>query len=182
MVQARRERLDPGRGRGDDSFIAAIGGGYVLDRRRVRIDADEFEREVDAGRAAFAAGLRESAVQRLQTALALYRGDFLEEETYSEWALDERNRLREVAVRALEIVAGGQRACDDLDGASETLRRLARLAPYDADIERHLIELCIRRGRRTEALRRYMVLQARMWRDFGEELEFTLSDLTIVTV
>jgi hypothetical protein len=40
-----------------------------------------------------------------------------------------------------------------------------------------LIEVCLRRGRRTEALRHYHALRARLHRAFGEQPDFELSSL-----
>jgi hypothetical protein len=40
-----------------------------------------------------------------------------------------------------------------------------------------LIEVCLRRGRRTEALRHYHALRARLHRAFGEQPDFELTSL-----
>ena len=40
-----------------------------------------------------------------------------------------------------------------------------------------LIEVCLRRGRRTEALRHYHALRARLHRAFGEQPDFDLTSL-----
>ena len=45
------------------------------------------------------------------------------------------------------------------------------------DIQKEFLEVCIRRGRRTEALRRYSVIRERMRREFGRDPDFTLADL-----
>jgi hypothetical protein len=40
-----------------------------------------------------------------------------------------------------------------------------------------LIEVCLRRGRRTEALRHYHALRARLYRAFGEQPDFELTSV-----
>src|SRR6185436_15206302 len=103
--------------------------------------------------------------------------DFLADEPYAEWAIAERDRLRAVAANGLRALAELRLARDDVDGAVIDLERLAELEPYDVDVHRRLIGLALRRGRRTEAVRRYNALRRRMLTTFGEELEFSLSDV-----
>jgi DNA-binding SARP family transcriptional activator len=57
------------------------------------------------------------------------------------------------------------------------LERLAELEPYDTEVHKRLIALAMRRGRRTEAVRRYNALRRRMIATFGEDLDFTLADV-----
>ena len=111
------------------------------------------------------------------SAARLYGGDFLADEPYAEWAIAERDRLRAVAANGLRALAELRLARDDVDGAVIDLERLAELEPYDVDVHRRLIGLALRRGRRTEAVRRYNALRRRMLTTFGEELEFSLSDV-----
>jgi DNA-binding SARP family transcriptional activator len=51
------------------------------------------------------------------------------------------------------------------------------MQPYDEDVHRRLIELDLRAGRRSDALRRYAALRSRLRRMFGEEPSFTPADL-----
>ena len=179
-IHQLRERLEPDRsGRGKSSFIARVHGGYVLQRESVIVDVDEFERHVGTGLAAAAAGDEDRACHELQRGLALYGGDFLADEPYAEWAIVERDRLRSVAADGLRALAELRLAEQDLAGAAADLERLAELEPYDVDVHRHLIALALRRGRRTDAVRRYNALRRRMRTTFGEELDFTLADVAI---
>ena len=54
---------------------------------------------------------------------------------------------------------------------------LAQLEPFDSHVHQLLIEVCLRRGRRTEALRHYAALRARLNRAFGEQPDFELTSL-----
>jgi DNA-binding SARP family transcriptional activator len=177
-VHALRGYLEPDRpARQTSAFVVHARGGYALDLRHLEIDADEFEREVRAGLASMEAGDASRAREHLGAALALYRGDFLADEPYAEWASDERDRLRQLAGRALRTLADADDATDDLEGASDSLERLVAMEPYDLDVHRRLLALCLRRGRRTDAVRRYTALRRRMMTVFGEDLDFTLADL-----
>ena len=180
-IHQLREHLEPQRsGRGQSSFVARVHGGYVLRRESVRVDVDEFERQLSAGRAAAAQGDDDRACRELQRGLDLYRGDFLADEPYAEWAIPERDRLRSVAADGLRLLADLRLAGGDDDvvaAAAADLERLAQLEPYDVEVHRRIIALALQRGRRTEAVRRYNTLRRRMVATFGEDLDFTLADL-----
>jgi DNA-binding SARP family transcriptional activator len=177
-VHVLRERLEPDRTRHAPSpFVIARRGGYHLDTSRVKVDADEFEREARAGLTAFVQGLSEPAAGHLDNALRLYRDPFLAETPYEEWALEERERLHELAGRALRAQVRIRTELGHLDAAIEHARRLAEMEPFDMDAQRIVLDLCMRRGRRSEALRRYSVLRKRMLQSFGREPDFDLSEL-----
>jgi DNA-binding SARP family transcriptional activator len=177
-IHALRGYLEPDRpSRQTSAFVVHARGGYTLDLRRIEVDADEFEREVQAGLDAMAAGDAPTAQTRLRAALELYGGDFLADEPYAEWAVAERDRLRQLAGRALRTLADADDATDDLEAAAASLERLVAMEPYDLDVHRRLLALCLRRGRRTDAVRRYTALRRRMMTVFGEDLDFTLADL-----
>jgi DNA-binding SARP family transcriptional activator len=178
FVHTLRTRLEPMRGSGTpSSFIESRRGGYSLNTQRVWIDASEFEQLVASGLAALAAGERETALHRLEPATNLYRGDFLADEPYADWALAERDRYQELAGRALRALTELRLAADDLEGAVRHARRLADTEPYDNDAQRRHIELSLRRGRRTDAIRRYKLFEQRLQRNFGVEPDFTLAEL-----
>jgi DNA-binding SARP family transcriptional activator len=149
----------------------------MLDPERVWIDADEFEDEARTGLTLFVQGEGNAAMAHLERALSLYQGDFLSEDPYAEWALEERDRLRELAGRELRAVISLNRSAGDLDAATEHARRLAGMEPFDMDVQREFLEICIKRGRRSEAMRRYALIRRRVRREFGHDPDFTLADL-----
>jgi DNA-binding SARP family transcriptional activator len=177
-IHGLRQRLEPGRpSRAPSRFIVSSGGAYQLDRERVSVDADEFEALARQGLSAAAANDARRAYAHLRRAIALYHGDFLADEPYAEWALGERDRLRELAARTLHCLALLDRDRGDLQTAYQHLRQLAELEPLDTDVQRDLLALCLRRGRKTEAARRYAALRIRTMRDLGQEPDFRLSEL-----
>ena len=61
------------------------------------------------------------------------------------------------------------------------MEQLAELEPYDTEVQRELLTVWLRLGRRTEASRRYTAFRMRMLREFGEEPGFELAELTATT-
>ncbi len=176
-IHALRRRIEPQRGcREPSAFIAARSGTYRLDLHHVEVDADQFETHVNAG-LAIADSDPQAAAAELEAGLAIYRGDFLADLPYAEWALPERHRLHDLACLGLCRLADIRQERRVLDGASRALERLATLQPFDEDVHRRLIELDIAQGRRSDAVRRYGALRARIRQTFGHEPEFTLTEL-----
>jgi LuxR family maltose regulon positive regulatory protein len=175
FVHNLREKLEPDRTRYQpSSFVLARNGGYALNPERVRVDADEFESEVKAGLFAFEDNRPAEASERLRKAIELYRGDFLAEERFEDWAIAERERLRDLATKPLRILAA---MSDDGDEAAAFLERLAEMEPLDVDIHRELMRTWLLLGRRGRAIRHYRVLQSRLMRELGERVSFDLADL-----
>ena len=178
LVHSLRQKIEPRRKRGKSSFILARNGGSTLDRERVWVDADEFERLVGAGQTALAGGNVAEAESLLTEAIDLYGGPFLVDAPYEIWAQAERDRLRALMSDALTAMAGIRRDAGDLDSAAALTERLAEIQPYDMDIQRDAVQLMLRCGRRSDAVRHYQALRKRMREMFDEEPLFKLADLS----
>jgi DNA-binding SARP family transcriptional activator len=177
-VHALRGKLEPERERrGAGRFVLTPRGGYALDSARVWIDADRFEVEALAGLGAARQALGEEAEGHLAEALSLYRGDFLAGDPYLDFALPERERLRDLAGRALRERVRTAVASGRLDAAAEHGNRLAEMEPFDADAQRLVVEVCLRRGRHSEAHRRYSVYCKKLAASFGSEPSWDLRDV-----
>ncbi len=180
-VHQLRISLEPGRSpRSRSSFIGTRRGGYALEN--VWVDADEFARSVEAGLRAYADSDFSRARFELDAARRLYRGDFLAGDPYAEWTLVERDRLRELGSRALRTLVELEVKAGRLDLATDRARALTEVDSFDVDVWRRYLELCLRRGRRSEAARQYGLLKDRMRRQFGQEPDFTLRDVSAVAV
>ena len=178
FIHALRTKLEPGRPKHDrGSIVLARHGGYTLNNSEVWIDADEFEARVNSGLAALAHGERAAAEEHFETALSLYRGDFLADEPYAEWALTERERLHELAEKPLRGL--GELHGDDPDTAAGYLERLAQMEPLDGAVQRELLTLWLRQGRLSRATRHYQAFRQRLLREFGEHPAFSLSELML---
>jgi DNA-binding SARP family transcriptional activator len=176
-VHALRRKLEPTRGlRERSAFISANCGTYRLALDHISLDADEFEAGITGGIAA-AGRDPAGAAEEIERSLALYRGDFLADLPYAEWAMAERHRLHELACTGLRRLADIRLERRALDGVSRALERLATLQPFDEDVHRRLMEIDIARGRRSDAVRRYATLRCRLRRTFGHDPDFTPADL-----
>ena len=171
-----REQLGE-RGDTTASLIARDAAGYRIDLRRGELDVDIFQAKSAAGIAAHRRGDSAQAEATLAEALALYRGEFLADDPYADWAFSEREYLRSMAGKGLAAMAQISLAGGKLVSATEHLLRLAQLEPFDSHVHQMLIEVCLRRGRRTEALRHYHALRARLHRAFGEMPDFELTSV-----
>jgi DNA-binding SARP family transcriptional activator len=177
LIHVLREKLEPERVRAASSFVLQQGRGYRLNPATVRVDVDEFEAHVRVGLLAFAEGNREVAGKRLERALALYRGELLADLPYAEWALLERERLRELAGRSLRALVSLRLDEHDLDAAEACMERLAEMEPFDTEIQRQHITLCMKRGRYSRASRLYALFQRRLLQEFGEAPAFELAEI-----
>jgi DNA-binding SARP family transcriptional activator len=176
-IHALRRKLEPERAQREPSrFIVSGSGGYRLNLDHVAVDADAFEGHLSAGLAAVESD-RELAVAEIERGMAFYRGDFLADLPYAEWATLERHRLHNLACGGLRALAEIRIEGHMIDSAARSLEQLATLQPYDEGVHRQLMELDIMQGRRSDAVRRYDSLRARIRRTFGHEPNFTPADL-----
>lgn len=117
------------------------------------VDAVEFAATLSPGQIA------DSAL--LETALQLYRGDFLEgfyirnAPEFEAWMFTERARLRELMLQGLDTLAFRYAAQGNLIQAIATIRRLLDLEPWREESHRQLMEWLAQNGQRSEALVQY---------------------------
>jgi len=127
-ISQLRQALEPDLPRGSQSgFILTTEHGYAWNlRARYWLDAEEFERlaliadsewqmadsrwqmadsNPATGDQPSANNHQLSAISHLQSAISLYRGDYLEEDRYADWAIAERERLRELYFSLLTRLA-----------------------------------------------------------------------------
>ncbi len=177
-IHRLRSTLEPdGRAHGTSSFVVAIPGGYALNRQYVHIDADEFEQAVDDGMASMRALDFEDAIGHLTHAVELYKGEFLADEPYADWAYEERSRLHARVVRSVRSLAVLARERDDHAAALHNLERLCALEPYDDGAHHELIVALYAAGRLGEVKRVYAAFARRMRREFDTAPSFDLKSL-----
>ena len=179
FIHVVRSKIEPDRAkRAPSSFLLSRRGGYMLDPEAVHIDADDFEHRVAVGLTAFEQRVSlETATRELEEAVGIYSGDFLADEPYTQWALAERDRLRQLASESLRALATLRLESKDVGEAIRLVERLCALQPYDLDVHKQLIALLKTRGRHSEAARRYGALRRKMLLEFAEEPGFALADV-----
>ena len=69
-------------------------------------------------------------------------------------------------------------AAERVEAAAQRMAALADLEPYDEEVQRDLIAICLQRGRRGEATRRYEALSRRLQRAYGAAPSFALESIT----
>jgi len=102
-ISQLRKALDPD---GATACILSVEGGYSFKADAACwVDAFEFEAQAGQGRHDQEKGNLGAAIAAYEEARALYRGDFLEEDLYEDWAFAERERLRERFLTVLTELA-----------------------------------------------------------------------------
>jgi len=153
-VSELRRVLEPGLARGRDSkVIIHIGEGYAfaptcgcsLDTRAFEAGLAESGRLADEGR-------YEAATERFEKTLLLYRGEFLAEDRYAEWADALRWRLRGQYLDALDGLAACYAQLGRLRQAITCCQRILGIEPYREGVVRRLMTFQDRIGQRGRAL------------------------------
>ena len=130
------------------------------------LDSREFEECARTMLARPASAWSDEDAQRLDAALALYRGDLLEG-CYDDWALHERERLRDLHLRALAGLADHSRLRGEYDRSIDYTQRILARDPLREEIHRELIWLLAATGRRALAARQYATLRDLLQAELG---------------
>jgi len=171
-VSAARAVLDPPGA--ETSRLEAAQRSYRLILRDAdRIDAHDFERSAAAALAATADGRRSA----LAAADALWGGEPLPEERYSDWAIPWRERLVDLYAEVLAALADASAAAGDHASGARAARRLVELDPLNESSHRRLIAAYARGGRRGHALRQFLACRRALVAELGIEPGAETTDL-----
>ncbi|HUW12110.1 MAG TPA: AAA family ATPase, partial [Anaerolineae bacterium] len=107
-------------------------------------------------------------VLSLQSAVALYRGDFLDG-FYDDWVLNERYRLETLFSEALALLMTDLEVQGDEDGALVIALRLLQHDPLREDAHRLAMRVLCRLGQRNAALEQYRRCQEVVRQELGAE-------------
>ncbi|WP_333659969.1 BTAD domain-containing putative transcriptional regulator [Meiothermus cerbereus] len=127
---------------------------YLLDVERFETLLRQAERQEGA-----------AALELYRQALALYKGDFLADEPYADWAELERSYLRERAVGAWFRVAEIALALGQPREALESYRRILTLDPWREEAYVGLIETLLQTGQEAKARDLFTQYRTRMDRE-----------------
>jgi len=142
----------------------------IIDGTTVAMDLSVFD--VDA--VAFERLVVQRKQEDLSTAAALYRGDLLDgleigEPGFEDWLLGERQRLRSLALNALERLLKKQQQTEENAAAINTANRLIVLEPIHEAAHRSLMRLYCRIGRQEAAIRQYQTCANVLRHELGIE-------------
>ena len=141
------------------------------------VDVLTFQRAVAGG----VSGLPEGAAMgadsanELRAAVDLYGGELMADwpvngaPAFEEWLMIERQRLQELALRALYALSASYARLGANDEAIAMVRRLLSLEPWQEEAHRQLMELLVLQGRRTEALMQYKLCRRTLMLELGVE-------------
>lgn len=143
--------------------VLLIGSDTVaLDLKAFEVDVHTFERRV-----------AEATPAACASAAALYRGDLLDgfhlqEAAFAEWLTAERERLRGMAIGALESLLVHEFHHHRVEPAIQVAHRLIALNPLHEAAHQSLMQLYARQGRRDTALQQYRLFADRLWHEVAE--------------
>lgn len=166
MYYLRREL----RGNGmSDEVVKTVGKSYVLRRDAVWVDVDVFERLVTEGRSLQDQAQWGDALDRYVAAQRLYRGDYLEEETFADWCAEERERLHELYLETLARTAECHAELGQYAEVVQVYRKALVFDPCRESFHCLLMEYLVKYGRPDLALVQYRHCQEILAREFGAE-------------
>jgi DNA-binding SARP family transcriptional activator len=125
-----------------------------LDAGNVTLDVAEFESALQHAQAAERSGDEAAGIAALERAAKLYQGELLPD-CYDEWVHQERARLRQLALEALERLVGMLERRRDYAGALAHARRLLAFDPLREMTTFALMRLYAAQGEPASALRAY---------------------------
>jgi DNA-binding SARP family transcriptional activator len=167
-LSALRDALSPEREAGAESpFIKREADSLrlALDAG-VQVDADDFARLLKSARAAEAAD-SDHAIALYESALSLYRGEFLSEHRYVEWADAERQRLRGEFLTSAERLAALLLSADEPERAVRWAETMLQQDPLWEGAYAVLMEAYWRQGNRALAVRAFRRCQKRLHSALG---------------
>jgi DNA-binding SARP family transcriptional activator/ABC-type transport system substrate-binding protein/streptogramin lyase len=160
-----------------DEFLLTRSGGYVLEVEPDAVDATRFERLLDKGRRANAAGDPADGLRSLEPALALWRGQALAEVAYEDFARADAERLEELRLVATEERIDAELALGRHDPLIAELEALTARHPLRERLRGQLMLALYRAGRQAEALRVYSDTRNRLVDELGIEPGQALREL-----
>ncbi len=153
-----------------DEVVQTVGRSYLLRPDAIWIDAEAFEKLVSEAVVLERRGHAEDALQRYEDARALYRGDYLEDEFYTDWCAQERQRLRERYLDMLAGLADCYTACGRPAEAAQVCRAALCADPCRESFLRALLENLVHLGRTDWAEAEFRHWQRVLAEEFAMEL------------
>jgi DNA-binding SARP family transcriptional activator len=151
--------------------------GYLVRVEPDELDLHRFERLVDEGRSLLARGLAAEASERLQEALALWRGAPLADFTYETFAQTAIARLEEIGLAAVELRIDADLALGRHDELVGELEALVAEHPLRERLWTYLMTALYRSGRQAEALDSYKQARRSLVDELGIEPGVSLQEL-----
>ncbi|MBQ1023838.1 tetratricopeptide repeat protein [Micromonospora sp. C95] len=146
-----RSVLDPDRRAPTDHFVVAAHASLTLDLGHVELDIEQFVTDAAHGLRLVEQGAVEDARTVLLLTEQLYRGDFLEDTAYEDWATPTRDEARRVYLRVVRTLASLARQRCQLDETVRLLSRALEVEPHDERVHGEFVGTLVAAGRHGEA-------------------------------
>lgn len=140
----------------DSSYILTRYPGYVFDASSdCWVDVGQFRARLSEAQAELRAGRSAQAVRAYEAAADLYRGDYLADDPYEDWAIAPREQLREEYLEALDQLHRLCLAAGDAAAALNWAQRALALDPCREAAHRQVMRAYYALGRQADALRQF---------------------------
>ena len=158
--------------------ILYAGGAYRISRElRLWLDVDEFGRCVESGRRLEDAGEIDQATRDYEFAGGLYRGDFLADDPYEDWAALTRERLRLAHLDALGRLSNLYFNVGHYTACASLCQRIIERDPCREDAHRRLMRCYSRQGQAHLALMQYRTCTRALADELGVETDPSTAEL-----
>ena len=136
---------------------------------RLWVDAEAFERHGHSGWRLVQAGFREEAAHEYEQAEALYTGDYLEDDPYSDWTLLRREALRDAYASILTMLATMSLEARDYTGTIIWAQKLLAQDNCHEDAYYLLMSSHVALGQTARAASWYTLCARTLKRELGVE-------------
>ena len=151
------------------NFLLYRDGDYQLNPEfSYFMDIEEFDRLVAQGEAAKRAGDYEQAVLSFESAIKLYRGDFLQG-GYDDWVEEQRAYYREQYLRLLETLASAAQKAQDWPRSLTLTQQILREDPFREDVHCMVMRAHAAEGNRSAVREQYEALRKLLRKELGVE-------------
>jgi DNA-binding SARP family transcriptional activator len=140
----------------ESTYILTRYPGYLFDPSYgCWIDVDEFKAHISVGQAHLRQGSAAQAIRAYEAAVSLYRGDYLADDPYEDWAIGLREQLREEYLDLLGELHRLYLAGGDAAAALDRAQRALMLDPCREQAHRQVMRAYCALGRQADALRQF---------------------------
>ena len=156
----------------DLPVIQHSGGAYgIHPDLQLWLDVEEFESRVENGRRREEAGDADLATREYESADGLYRGDFLADDLYEEWAALTRDHLRLAHLDALSSLSNLHFGAGRYAACAALCQRIVECDPCREDAHRRLMRCYSRQGQPHLALLQYRACVQALTAELGVDAD-----------
>ncbi|HEV2863642.1 MAG TPA: BTAD domain-containing putative transcriptional regulator [Pyrinomonadaceae bacterium] len=151
------------------NFMLYKDGEYLLNPDlSYRSDVEEFDRLVSEAAAAHRRGESERCLQAYETAVSLYRGEFMQG-THDEWVQEQRSYYRDQYLRMLEKLAAAAQVAGEWERSLTLAHQILRDDPFREEVHCRVMRAHAALGNRVAVKEQYETLRGLLQRELGVE-------------